>query len=86
MPNPENIVYQDSQITQILEYHKGAAVSALFERYRVSGVNQDAFVAALIGRLCVLEARYGTNFERGQNTFLAPAANMNTCTTKAGVL
>ncbi|MBP6018780.1 MAG: hypothetical protein KA735_04760 [Burkholderiaceae bacterium] len=57
MSNPENIVYQDKQITQILEYHKGAATSALFERYRISGVNQGAFVAALIGRLCVLETR-----------------------------
>lgn len=58
MPNPENIVYQDSQITQILEFHKGMAAPVLFERYRISGVNQDAFVAALIGRLCMLEVRY----------------------------
>lgn len=57
MSNPENIVYQDKQITQILEYHKGSAAPALFERYRISGENRDAFVAALIGRLCVLETR-----------------------------
>lgn len=57
MKTPENIVHQDSQITQILEYHKGAAASALFEQYRASGTNRDAFVAALIGRLCLLEAR-----------------------------
>lgn len=57
MNGPENIVYQDSQITQILEFHKGAATSALFERYRISGSNRDAFVAALIGRLCVFETR-----------------------------
>lgn len=57
MNSPENIVYQDSQITQILEFHKGGAASALFERYRISGQNRDAFVAALIGRLCVFEAR-----------------------------
>jgi hypothetical protein len=86
MPDPENIVHQDSQITQILEYRKGSAASALFERYRISGVNQDAFVSALIGRLCVLEARCGANFERGQNTFPAPASSMDTCTTEAGVL
>lgn len=60
MPNPENIVYQDSQITQILEFHKGAAAPALFERYRIAGENRDAFVAALIGRLCLLEARGDT--------------------------
>lgn len=65
MTNPENIVYQDSQITQILEFHKGAAAPALFERYRIAGENRDAFVAALIGRLCVLEARQ-THGARGQ--------------------
>lgn len=57
MNKPENIVYQDSQITQILEYHKGGAASELFERYRISGSNRDAFVAALIGRLCLLEVQ-----------------------------
>jgi hypothetical protein len=74
MPNPENIVYQDSQIAQILEFHKGAAAAALFERYRVSGENKDAFVAALIGRLCVLEAR--ANCAPTHNTPAAPAATM----------
>lgn len=57
MSTPEKIVHEDSQITQILEYHKGESAPALFERYRISGGNRDAFVAALIGRLCLLEAQ-----------------------------
>lgn len=63
MSKPEFIVYEDSQITRIFEDHKGAAAAALFEQYRISGVNQGAFVAALIGRLCVLEVRAGTKDE-----------------------
>jgi len=66
MTKPENIVYQDSQITQILEYHKGEAAQALFERYRISGQNRDAFVAALIGRLCLLEAQRCLSKGKGQ--------------------
>lgn len=65
MKTSENIVHQDSQITQILEYHKGTAAPALFERYRISGTNRDAFVAALIGRLCMLEARLPGREGRG---------------------
>lgn len=56
MSNSENIVYQDAQITRIIEQHKGGAAPVLFERYRISGENRDAFVAALIGRLCLLDA------------------------------
>ncbi|WP_368647743.1 hypothetical protein ABRZ00_12840 [Castellaniella ginsengisoli] len=67
MPDPENIVYQDSQITQILEFHKGAAAPVLFERYRMAGANQEAFVAALIGRLCVLEGRQTLDAGRRPN-------------------
>lgn len=63
MTSPVNIVYQDLKITQILEYHKGSAAPALFEQYRVSGQNRDAFVAALIGRLCLLDTR--ERIERG---------------------
>lgn len=77
MSSSENIVYQDAQITEILEYHKGNAASALFERYRISGVNKDAFVAALIGQLCITEAR--ASFERGQKASAAPTATMEPC-------
>lgn len=78
MPGPENIGYQDTKITQILEYHKGAAAPALFERYRISGVNKDAFVAALIARLCLIEAK--ASFAPVQNTSAPPAATMDSCT------
>lgn len=57
MSSPEDVVYQDSQITEILDFHKTAAAPVLFERYRISGKNQDAFVAALIGRLCLLDTQ-----------------------------
>jgi len=57
MSSPENIVHQDKQIEQIINANHGNAVSALFERYRISGNNRDTFVAALIARLCLLEVQ-----------------------------
>ena len=56
MTHSNQIGIFDTQITEILEFHKGNAAPALFERYRISGENRDDFVAALIARLCILEA------------------------------
>lgn len=61
MSRHENVFYRNSQVTQVPEYHKGAAAPALFERYRISGSDRDAFVAALIGRLCLLEVQSRIN-------------------------
>lgn len=47
---------QDRQIARILAAGQ-ATPSALFEAYRIAGENRDAFVAALIARLCVDQAR-----------------------------
>jgi len=55
MPNPESIVREDAQITQILTTNGANAVSALFEYYRIH--RSDDFVAALVGRLCMLHAQ-----------------------------
>lgn len=57
MNNSNEIGIFDNQITEILEFHKGNAAAALFERYRIPGTNRDSFVAALVGRLCLLESR-----------------------------
>lgn len=57
MNNSNLIGVSDKQISEIIEFHKGGSAPVLFEWYRISGVNQDDFVAALIARLCVLEAR-----------------------------
>ena len=57
MSSPENIVYQDKQIGLIIGANPAGSAPALFERYRVSGTNKDAFVAALIARLCLLETQ-----------------------------
>lgn len=54
---PENIVHQDKQIGLIIGSKSINTASDLFDRYRIAGSNKDAFVAALIGRLCVLEAQ-----------------------------
>lgn len=56
MSRPSAIVIQDQQIARIMADGQ-AAPSALFEAYRISGENRDAFVAALIARLCVDQAR-----------------------------
>ncbi|MBD9419837.1 hypothetical protein IB259_11280 [Achromobacter sp. ACM04] len=55
MNDSGNIVVQDQAIAQILTAARGAAAPLLLERYRIAGQNQDAFVAALIMRLCVAE-------------------------------
>lgn len=58
MSNSESIVFQDKKISQIIEYYgPAAAVSRLFEEYRIAGANRDDFVAALIARMCVLETK-----------------------------
>lgn len=62
MPDPQFIVSQDKKIVEIIGYYGAAgAISHLFEQYRVSGSNKDEFVAALIGRLCLLEQKAEAN-------------------------
>jgi len=58
MACPEHIVHQDEQIERVINANHGNAVSALFERYRISD-DKDAFVAALIARLCLRESQIG---------------------------
>ncbi|WP_156350612.1 MULTISPECIES: hypothetical protein [Achromobacter] len=66
MNNSKDIVVQDLAIVQILTASRGAAAPLLFERYRISGQGQDAFVAALIARLCMAEIRMRlSNIEEG---------------------
>jgi hypothetical protein len=58
MPKPQIIVIQDKKIQEIIgHYGPGGAISRLYEQYRISGANKDEFVAALIGRLCLLEQK-----------------------------
>jgi len=58
MATPEKIVFQDKRIAEILGAGRGNDAHDLFEYYRISASqNRDVFVAALIGRLCVLEAQ-----------------------------
>nr|WP_321268222.1 hypothetical protein [Alcaligenes faecalis] len=66
MFTPEKIVYQDQKIETIIRAHGGNSASSLFESYRIAGTNRDAFVAALIGRLCVIEARAALDAKRDQ--------------------
>jgi hypothetical protein len=51
-----SIVRYDTEIARVIESEQDAA-SMLLERYRIAGHGKDAFVAALIGRLCVDHAR-----------------------------
>jgi len=46
----------DKEIEEVINTPNSNAVSVLFERYRLSN-NPDEFVAALIGRLCMLHAQ-----------------------------
>ncbi|MCO7642545.1 hypothetical protein NJI34_37880 [Pseudomonas sp. S 311-6] len=64
MSTPESIVHQDGEIGSIISIHGSSSAPYLFERYRISGANRDTFVAALIGRLCVLEARAALEAQR----------------------
>ncbi len=57
MSNSNQIVLFDKQITEILDFHKGNSASYLFERYRISRIDADSFVAALIARLCLAEIK-----------------------------
>lgn len=67
MNDSVNIVVQDQKIAQILASTEGQAASLLFEHYRIAGRNQDVFVAALIARLCMAEARRRLNSTGGKN-------------------
>jgi len=58
MVHPKSIVAQDKRISEFIDTGRANAVSDLFEYYRIVGENREAFVAALIARLCVLEARH----------------------------
>ncbi|MBK1780580.1 hypothetical protein JHL22_05060 [Advenella sp. WQ 585] len=61
MSNSESITFENKKIKQIIEHYGPAkAISHLFEEYRVSGGNRDAFVAALIARMCLIESRTKT--------------------------
>lgn len=67
MNDSRSVVVQDREIAQILTALRGAAAPVLFERYRISGQSQDAFVAALIARLCVADTRTRfSNIEEGK--------------------
>jgi len=55
MSTPEKIVLGDGEISQILDSSPNAAHD-LFEAYRTR-YSKDEFVAALIARLCLLEAQ-----------------------------
>lgn len=66
MSIPNEIVHQDERIETIIRSLGGNSAPALFESYRIAGTNRDAFVAALIGRLCVLEARTALEAKRDQ--------------------
>jgi len=57
MTSHRNVVFQDKKITEMLGSGRSSDAHDLFEYNRISGENRDAFVAALIGRLCVLETR-----------------------------
>jgi len=58
MVHPKKIVTQDKRISEFIDAGRANAASDLFEYYRILGENREAFVAALIARLCVLEARH----------------------------
>lgn len=60
MANPQEIVGQDAIISEILDANPYGAAADLFERYLVVSASRDAFVAALIGRLVMREARERT--------------------------
>lgn len=64
MRDSGSIVVQDQAIAQILTAAHGGAAPLLFERYRIAGQNKDAFVAALIMRLCVAEARHALGADK----------------------
>lgn len=64
MSIPNEIVHQDERIETIIRSLGSNSAPALFESYRIAGTNRDAFVAALIGRLCVLEARTALDIKR----------------------
>lgn len=53
MTDSQEIVRQDEVIGKILDQAPGRAASLLFERYRIAGDAEEAFVAALIGRVCL---------------------------------
>lgn len=57
MRDPSPVVLTDAEIARVLASDQGNAAERLFKRYRIAGTGRDAFVAALIGRLCVMNAR-----------------------------
>ena len=62
MNNSNQIGISDKKITEIINFYKGAdAAPHLFEQYRISGLQQDDFVAALIIRLCLSEVKHSIN-------------------------
>lgn len=59
MSEPSQIVLLDAEIERVLQSAQGRAASVLLDRYRCAGPQKDAFVAALIGRVCVAHQRSG---------------------------
>ncbi len=58
MSKPQIIVVEDKKIQEIIDYYgPSGAIPHLFELFRISGASKDDLVAALIGRLCLLEQR-----------------------------
>jgi len=56
--NLNDICYIDSVIHGVLKNTPGRSVELLMREWRLSPVDRkDAFVAALIGKICVMNAR-----------------------------
>ena len=54
----ENICRIDGIVSEILADHPHRAVDLIFQEWRfINPEGRDAFVAALIGKICVMNAR-----------------------------
>jgi len=68
MRDPSSVVLADAEIARVLASDQGNAAERLFERYRIAGTGRDAFVTALIGRLCVENARRKASHDTHEDT------------------